>query len=421
MKRGANPKGAHWAGNVIKMTVSGHNLFYNEQQQLIIFETHINPNNSWILYTYPTGGNYIEARVDTLVLTTFLGKTDSVKFISLKVKNQAGNIINSPAYSHINTTILLLSKSFGLLNIPDIYSFPPASGATQNDVYGTSYVYTLIGMKNPDFGYKKLTRKEIYDFEVGQEIHRSQTVKSVYYSNPPYDSSFIYYQFIDKILARTDAPDDSSVTYTVQSYGRYYTSINPMLVYWPVDTLSKTYYYYSPATIKMDKVEPLEFYSLSHPNFFYTMSTMAAIDHSEQWITTFREDYFKYGGSYTSYLYENPNHGETTVHQLQYLQRSGYTFGTPYYFPNAGIEESTADNSAGFEVFPNPASTMLHVNFIKIKPANALIRIVNMQGQEIRRIQNETSPIDISDLKAGLYTIQLISGNRVMWRKFIKN
>jgi hypothetical protein len=197
--------------------------------------------------------------------------------------------------------------------------------------------------------------------------------------------------------------------------------MNPMLVYWPVDTISETYYYYYPATIKIDKVEPLEFNSLYHPNFFYTMSTMEAIDHSEQWLATYREDYFKYGGRYTSYYYGNPNNDENTVHQLQYLHRSGYTYGTPYYFPNAEIEENTAGNSACFKVFPNPASAMLHLHFINTKPANALIRIVNMQGQEIRRIHNETGPIDISDLKAGLYIIQVISGNRVMWRKFIKN
>ncbi len=87
-----------------------------------------------------------------------------------------------------------------------------------------------------------------------------------------------------------------------------------------------------------------------------------------------------------------PYNNSTTVAVSNYAQ----------YLTTLGVEE-TVMNAKGFSVYPNPASR--EIRFNKVTD----IAIYNASGVMIRVIRN-TSFADVSDLPAGMYFVQSISG-----------
>ncbi|MBI9038190.1 MAG: T9SS type A sorting domain-containing protein [Bacteroidales bacterium] len=69
-------------------------------------------------------------------------------------------------------------------------------------------------------------------------------------------------------------------------------------------------------------------------------------------------------------------------------------------------------NDHGFILFPNPASSIIHLKYSSIKPIS--IQIVDISGRPLKRIENFTTDqeIDISDLKTGLYFVYIINNQK---------
>jgi hypothetical protein len=145
--------------------------------------------------------------IDTM---TFIGLNDSVKTITLNVKDGNRNVI--PYY--LNGKTLMLSKNYGLIELPDLYIFP--------DSYSQSgyFTFKLVGKTNPNKGKVNLTSREIFDFDVGDEFHISRSYK---YLDMP---GFYQYSWLTilKVLDRTDYAGEDSVRYTwsiCQYHGAY--------------------------------------------------------------------------------------------------------------------------------------------------------------------------------------------------------
>jgi hypothetical protein len=76
-------------------------------------------------------------------------------------------------------------------------------------------------------------------------------------------------------------------------------------------------------------------------------------------------------------------------------------------------------------IYPNPATNQITIEFDLVDVKNAVIEIKNVLGQTLRSMdvfqQGQSKlEIDISDFPQGLYVIQLINGNEVSCRKFLK-
>jgi len=77
------------------------------------------------------------------------------------------------------------------------------------------------------------------------------------------------------------------------------------------------------------------------------------------------------------------------------------------------------NNTSDFSIHPNPVSEILHLK--NLNSENYSIKVYSMQGQLIKFINFSSEAVNVSELKAGIYFIEIITseGNRQV-QKFIK-
>ena len=93
------------------------------------------------------------------------------------------------------------------------------------------------------------------------------------------------------------------------------------------------------------------------------------------------------------------------------------------YNPNVvSSTENESELTNSFEIYPNPASSEILIKNNKIDFINQ-ISILNPMGQEIfksKTVVDLRQPIDITNLEAGTYYLQIETIEKVMVQKFIK-
>lgn len=79
-------------------------------------------------------------------------------------------------------------------------------------------------------------------------------------------------------------------------------------------------------------------------------------------------------------------------------------------------------DEVSFEVFPNPASSILRIRYNDDQGINTNICICNMNGMQVfsRSFNNSQTEIDISNLPAGIYIVKVWNDKEVMLKKVIK-
>lgn len=114
---------------------------------------------------------------------------------------------------------------------------------------------------------------------------------------------------------------------------------------------------------------------------------------------------------YYSYLDENVSN-RVLYYRLIQVDEDGHA-------QIAGIIEVNGEPLPEFNVYPNPASKMLHVQFNNALPLN--LRIYSPEGKLciFRIIQPGETTLDISTLKPGLYLIDCQQGNETYHRKLM--
>ena len=90
----------------------------------------------------------------------------------------------------------------------------------------------------------------------------------------------------------------------------------------------------------------------------------------------------------------------------------------------AGINNNEIKNS-DFLISPNPTNNVLNIEILnrEIGLGNSTIRIFDVFGREIKNfaLLNKRQEIELQDLKAGIYYLQLLRDNRILFtRKIIK-
>jgi hypothetical protein len=117
---------------------------------------------------------------------------------------------------------------------------------------------------------------------------------------------------------------------------------------------------------------------------------------------------------------------DSVIFFLSSSDTGSFGMNTPAFF---AIDNFTTANSpasvdetelTSVRVFPNPAS-----EFIFIETANMdvySVSIINMNGETIIRKENDfNSAMDIRSLPSGIYFVQIISNEKTLTRKLIKN
>ncbi len=87
-----------------------------------------------------------------------------------------------------------------------------------------------------------------------------------------------------------------------------------------------------------------------------------------------------------------------------------------------GLEELEAPVSASIKLYPNPVKDVLHLNVTNLTISN--IEIMDLNGRIVKAMSvNNASDVNInvSDLSAGVYMINIYSENNKTTKKFIKN
>lgn len=92
---------------------------------------------------------------------------------------------------------------------------------------------------------------------------------------------------------------------------------------------------------------------------------------------------------------------------------------------NVGIDDISSNNSLW--VYPNPASDQITIEFELAGEKRVVIEIKNVLGQTIKTLSqrsvkgNTRVTIDLDEFSSGLYCAQLIYGDNISVKKFVKN
>ncbi|MEL6653020.1 MAG: T9SS type A sorting domain-containing protein [Bacteroidota bacterium] len=153
------------------------------------------PGQSWLFWKSPFGDSIVAQHLSNVERSVF-GTTDSVKEIVLQ-HYRNGQIITFGDW-HLDS--LLLSKGHGVLRSINPYNHP------------ISY------LQNPDQGTRPLTDAEIWDLEVGAELH----IKEGGYSDMPLAQEYTRWLILDKQFVSSP---DSIFLQVDRMYARYPTQV----------------------------------------------------------------------------------------------------------------------------------------------------------------------------------------------------
>ena len=77
---------------------------------------------------------------------------------------------------------------------------------------------------------------------------------------------------------------------------------------------------------------------------------------------------------------------------------------------------NTLGTNDGIQLFPNPARSIINIEGLEY---NSKIQLINMQGQIVKQLDS-TSTINIDDLPNGNYNIRILTGSKIVSKRFQK-
>jgi uncharacterized protein (TIGR02145 family) len=114
-------------------------------------------------------------------------------------------------------------------------------------------------------------------------------------------------------------------------------------------------------------------------------------------------------------LYRYVSSNESSVNGDRVLKRFGFSVRC-VKDNNTFITNSI--NSEEITLYPNPATEKLYLK--NNNYANSTIMIIDLQGKQVLSRQIDSNPIDISNLKKGIYVVKLVGSENVLITKFVK-
>ncbi len=145
-----------WLGKEIKLK-NNFWQFVNVNNDTFFIMDKSEIESEWTFVNFPAHFK-VKAKVTDFFVTDFDNKTDSVKAIHLTIAEHYDStikiyVINEP---------LLISKNYGILNWYNINNQP-------TNMFNNAGLLTFFTVNNPI--YETFSKKDIYDYEIGDEFH----------------------------------------------------------------------------------------------------------------------------------------------------------------------------------------------------------------------------------------------------------
>jgi hypothetical protein len=144
-------------------------------------------------------------------------------------------------------------------------------------------------------------------------------------------------------------------------------------------------------------ITPISFNSFSIP--FYIMEGVGSL---QGFISPFKYDF------------------ENTYHLICVNDSGINLFSTPTYIGNCGYtlgNKEIIQKQSSFNIYPNPTSTQLT---IATEIVFNEINIIDITGKTIKTIKENTTALNVVELPLGVYFIKLITADKIITKKFIK-
>ncbi len=124
-------------------------------------------------------------------------------------------------------------------------------------------------------------------------------------------------------------------------------------------------------------------------------------------------------GNVTAWLCRDVESNENTTLQKDVLKMFDPFTSNGFCAP---LQTSNFENENSFLVYPNPSNYEISITSDKIK--NATIKLINTLGQLVYQSnnnQNTTFKIDLTNIKSGIYILEINQNQKVFRQKIIKN
>lgn len=413
--------GSSWIGDSIIIKPNGVNIFYIDADNWISISTTAGIGQSWV-FAELDSGKYIKAIISNISNEQVFSVYDSVKTVTLTVRDSLGNIVSSP----INNKTIKLSKNFGLVKLESFYCLlhPGLYG------YDCGGNFIIAGYNNPLLGKQNLSWRRIFDYDIDDEFFThnwSHTFsQSVFYGIDTYD-------FL-RILNRIESSD--SLVYFAKRCRRieYDTTGVPTTYVFISDTIRMSYPLYDwlfdlyPSELNvsgqfnvMYSFNSNRTKKLSSSEFFSAygwQDTCADLIHTDVFCMSWEWYYFieGCGGSY-GYFNCAP-FGSNYGNELLYFKKGTEIFGTQVDCASVLFIEGNYDENNVISFYPNPAYDKI---FVFTNEQSSCIELFDFSGKIILKEKFRLSHfIDISFLAKGLYMARIITEKGIFTAKFVK-
>ena len=396
-----------WIGKSIIVQADGYNCFINRDNDTVKVNTLAQLNDNWV--TYQTPDIIVMAEVIEHDVVSFLGQMDSAKTILFTVYDPN---MDSVIPHSVNEMTVIISKNYGMIKTLNFGLFP--NGTPK---YQELQTYNLLGMSSPEIGIVNLTWREIYDFEVGDEIHIVE-IHGIMAQSDVWETKYIYLDKIEQL---------NTIEYKIDREIRKRKMYGEVTGYIH-DTITEPYHYdFSIDKLSGETVEEGEY--LNEIRMEVGDILKKAISHDRKrgslqdscwhdyYIGCSNHNYLKgLGGPYYDCLMlVSPSMYRSDSRKLQYYKKGDVTWGSPL-----SIEDIKISN--GFvKIYPNPTCGLLQVASYELQVTE--IQIYDIVGrclQSIKPLLSQEQTIDISHWGNGMYFLKVITTNREIIHKVVK-
>ena len=343
-----------WIGKKIIIKPDGYNYFINRENDTIKINTLAQLNETWI--AYQTSTIIIMAEVIKHDMYYFLEQGDSAKTISFTANDQDTNFIpNHP----INDMTIIVSEHFGLLKTINFSLFP------EKTIYSNELqTYNLVGLSSPQIGIVNLTWREIYDFDIGDEIHviyaesipfsSVEEKKKYIYLDKTIFSNSITYRLDREIQMRKSSPEGTEYTYRHDTITQTYNANSKYLLEkLSGETIgSSDEYTATEIRMRMDNIPKkiynpyMTIYNKRDDSCWHTI-IMDGCFHVDTYLKGLGGAYYSCD-YYPFYHYSN---------ELKYYKKGDIIWGTPLSISN--LQEY---KDSFVKIYPNPTTGQLRID-----------------------------------------------------------
>jgi hypothetical protein len=399
------PYGAPWYGKEI-INYPDSTVILNRFNESMVFP--LNPDKAWVFYKNST--YTIWAQVTKTVAIEVLETVDSVRVIKMWLNDNSNSILEE----------IQISKNFGFVSTFNLSMFPNYVGDGGYE-YDYNFNASLVGIEKLNIGIQNLKTVDIFDFNIGDELH----ISDYSWDGSPNDAN--YYSEIEKIIEVNN--DDEFLYQTVQRCNKNGTDTIVLKIENKtfLDSLPFVPYMDNNYSIKMvfmidDDLGLLKYFPKEFFNGGDSCYQIVHWDKKSAEIATSLPMWGYYinrlGGPYHYFSGAE----SISYSELVYYKKGDLQWGTPYNCDDLLISIDT-ENKFDFKLYPNPATNQITVESSNLtEPAE--IQIIDMFGKICLKTQlaEPLQEININQLTQGIYLYQIkLPGGDVKIGKMIKN